>query len=78
MLGLIFDVAITILCGWLFIKGIGLAFKITWGVAQIIATILLILTVPALIVCLVFTGGVVLLVPATMASIAFGLLKGST
>lgn len=75
MIELIFDIAVILLCGWLFIKGIGLAFKITWGVAKIIATILLILAAPALIICLLFAGGVVLLVPVAMVTIAFGLLK---
>ena len=77
MLELIFDIAVIILCGWLFIKGIGLAFKITWGISKIIATILLVLAVPALIICLIFAGGVALLVPVAMVSIAFGLLKNS-
>ena len=77
MLELIYDIAVTILCGWLFIKGIGLAFKTTWGVAQIVATILLILAAPALIVCLMFAGGVALLMPVAMVSIAFGLLKST-
>lgn len=75
MLELIFDIAVILLCGWLFIKGIGLAFKITWGVAKIVATLLLILAAPALIVCIIFAGGVALLVPVAMVSIAFGLLK---
>lgn len=75
MFELIFDIAIIILCAWLFIKGLGLAFKITWGIAKIIATILLILAAPALIICLLFAGGVVLLVPVAMVTIAFGLLK---
>ena len=77
MLELIFDIAVILLCGWLFIKGIGLAFKITWGVAKIIATILLILAAPSLIVCLIFAGGVALLMPIAMVSIAFGLLKST-
>lgn len=75
MLELIFDIAIIILCGWLFIKVIGLAFKITWGLAKIIATVLLILAAPVLIVCLIFASGVALLVPVAMVLIAFGLLK---
>ena len=75
MLELLFDIAIIILCGWLFIKGIGFAFKITWGVAKIVATLLLILAAPALIICLIFVGGFALLVPVAMVTIAFGLLK---
>lgn len=77
MLELIFDIAVVVFCGWLFIKGIGLAFKITWGIAKIIATILLVLAAPALVVCLIFAGGVALLVPVAMVSIAFGLLKST-
>lgn len=77
MLELIFDIAVILLCGWLFIKGIGLAFKITWGLAKIVATLLLILAAPALIVCLIFAGGAVLLIPVAMVSIAFGLLKST-
>ena len=77
MLELIFDIAVILLCGWLFIKGIGLAFKITWGVAKIVATILLILAAPVLIVCLIFAGGIALFIPIAMVSIAFGLLKST-
>ena len=75
MFKLIFDIAVTILFGWMFFKGIGLAFKITWGVTKIVATVFLILAAPVLIVCLIFTGGALLLVPVAMLTIAFGLLK---
>ena len=70
-----FELLVTILCIWLFIKGIGLALKITWGVAKIAATILMILALPVLIVGLLFAGGILLLVPVVLVAIAVGILK---
>ena len=60
---------------WLLVKSIGLAFKLTWGVAKIAASILIGLAFPVLIVCLVFVGGIALLVPVIMIAIAAGILK---
>ena len=60
---------------WLLVKAIGLAFKLTWGVAKIAASILIGLAFPVLIVCFVFVGGIVLLVPVVMIAIAAGILK---
>ena len=60
---------------WLMVKAIGFAFKLTWGIAKIIASILIGLAFPALIVCLVFVGGIALLIPIIMIAIAAGILK---
>lgn len=60
---------------WLLVKSIGLAFKLTWGVAKIAASILIGLAFPVLIVCLGFVGGIALLVPIIMIAIAAGILK---
>ena len=60
---------------WLLVKAIGLAFKLTWGVAKIAASILIGLAFPVLIVCLVFVGGIALMVPIVMIAIAAGILK---
>ena len=60
---------------WLLVKSIGLAFKLTWGVAKIAASILIGLAFPVLIICLVFVGGIALLVPVVMIAIAAGILK---
>ena len=60
---------------WLLVKSIGLAFKLTWGVAKIAASILIGLAFPVLIVCFVFIGGIALLVPLIMIAIAAGILK---
>lgn len=69
------EIIISVLAIWLLIKAIGLAFKLTWGTAKIIATILLALAVPIFIVCLIFAGGFVLLVPVALIAGAIGLLK---
>ena len=56
-------------------KAIGLAFKLTWGVAKLVASILIGLAFPVLIVCFVFVGGIALLAPVIMIAIAAGILK---
>lgn len=62
---------------WLFFKAIGLAFRAAWGAAKIVASLLFAVAVPLLIVCLVFAGGVLLLVPLALIGLAFGLLKAA-
>ena len=60
---------------WLLVKAAGFAFVLTWGVAKIAASILIGVALPVLIVCLVFAGGIVLLVPLVMVATAAGILK---
>ena len=60
---------------WLLVKATQLAFKLTWGAAKIVASVLIGLAFPALMVCLVFVGGIALLVPIAMIAIAAGILK---
>ena len=60
---------------WLLVKAIGLAFKLTWGVAKVTASILIGLALPVLIVCFLFVGGIALLVPLAMVAIAGGFIK---
>ena len=60
---------------WLLVKSIGLAFKLTWGAAKIVASILIGLAFPVLIVCFVFIGCIALLVPVVMIAIAAGIMK---
>ena len=64
-----------IVFAWLLIKAIGLAFKLTWGMAKIIASILVVLALTLLIVCLLFVGGAILIVPVAMIGIAAGIMK---
>ena len=60
---------------WLFFKALGLAFRAAWGTAKILASLLLAVAVPLLVICLVFAGGVMVLLPIALIGAAFGLLK---
>lgn len=60
---------------WLLAKSIGFMFRLTWGVAKVIASILMVVALPALIVCLIFASGIVLLVPIILIAIAAIILK---
>lgn len=70
-----FELLTTAIFLWLLVKTIGFAFRLTWGVAKIAASILIGLALPVLILCLIFAGGIVLLVPLVMIAIAAGILK---
>lgn len=69
------DLIIVILFCWLFFKALGLAFKLAWGTAKIVASVLFAIAVPMLALCLFFAGGLLLLVPLALVGIAFGVLK---
>lgn len=71
------EILLIILFGWLFFKGIGLAFKVTWCAAKVFATILFVIALPALIGCMLFAGGLILLLPVTLIAVAWGLLKAA-
>ena len=60
---------------WLLVKAAGFAFRLTWGVVKIAASILIGVALPVLLVCLIFAGGIVLLVPLVMVATAAGILK---
>lgn len=64
-----------ILFCWLFFKALGLAFKVAWGSAKIVASLLFAVAVPMLVGCLLFAGGLLLLIPVALIGIAFALLK---
>ena len=65
---------VVVLFCWLFFKAAGLAFRVAWGFAKVIASLLLVLALPILILSLIFAGGIVLLVPVAMIGIALALL----
>lgn len=60
------DFLLTVLFICLFFWTIKLLFKLTWGVAKIIAVILLIVSLPTLIGILMVAGGLVLLIPVAL------------
>ena len=70
-----FELLTIVVFVWLLTKAIGLAFKLTWGMAKIVASILMVLALPLLIVCLLFVGGAILIVPVAMIGIAAGIMK---
>lgn len=71
-----FDLLVLVITVWLAVKVLGLLFRTAWGLAKILASLLLALAVPALILCLVFAGGILLLIPALMIAAALGILRG--
>lgn len=70
-----FELLVLILFGWIFFGAVRMAFQVTWGFAKIAASILFALALPVLIVCLLFAGGVVLLLPVALIALAWGVLK---
>ena len=70
-----FELIAVVFFMYIMFKAIGLMLKLTWGMAKIAASILIALALPALIGCLLFAGGIVLLVPLAMIAIAAGIVK---
>jgi len=70
-----FELLVLVLFCWIFFGSIRLMFKIAWGLAKILAVILLVLALPSLIGCLLFASGAILLVPIALVFVAWSLLK---
>jgi len=70
-----FELLVIVAFLWLFVKAIGLTFRISWGIAKIVASILLVLALPVFVVSSVFAGGVFLLLPVALVAGAAGVLK---
>lgn len=70
-----FELLTVVVFVYLMFKAIGFAFKLTWGLAKIIASILIGLALPVLIICFLFVGGIALLIPLLMIAVAVGILK---
>ena len=71
------ELILTVAFSWLFFKAIGLLFKAAWGISKIIASILFAIAVPVLALCLLFAGGIALIVPVILIALALGLLKAA-
>lgn len=65
-----FEFLVIVVFLWLLVKAIGLAFRISWGIAKVVASILIVLACPVLVVCVVFMGGIFLLIPVAILAIA--------
>lgn len=70
-----FELFTIIFFAWLLFKGVGLALKLTWGLAKIAAGVLMVLSLPLLILFLIFAGGMILLIPVAMVGLAIGILR---
>lgn len=70
-----FELLVLVLFCWIFFGSIKLLFKIAWGLAKVLAVILLILALPSLIGCLLYASGVILLLPVALIALAWGMLK---
>ncbi|WP_455501072.1 hypothetical protein [Gemmiger sp.] len=62
---------------WLFVKSVGLAFHLTWGLAKIAATLLFVVALPLLVVFAVIGSLLPLLLPLALVAVAFGILKNA-
>lgn len=69
------DILLTVLFISLFIWTIKLLFKLTWGIAKVIAIILIIIALPTLIGGLMIAGGLILLIPVALIIGAIGIIK---
>lgn len=69
------DILLTILFICLFFWTIKLIFKLTWGIAKVIAIILMIIALPTLIGGLMVAGGLILLIPIALIIGAIGVVK---
>lgn len=69
---------VAVLFIWLLFKATGLVFGLTWGLIKVLAIILLIVALPVLTACLIFAGGIILLMPFGLLLLVFGLLAMSS
>ena len=65
---------IVIFC-WLSFKLLGLFFRMAWGAAKFIASVLFIIALPMLVLMLMFAGGMLLMIPLGLLALALGILK---
>ena len=72
-----FELLVVIAFLWLFMKGFGMAFRVAWSLAKVVAVILFVLAIPALLGGLLLAGGVLLFIPIALVGIGWGILKAT-
>ena len=65
-----FELLVVILFGWFFVKAIGFSAGLAWGAARVVGSVLFVLALPALVLCLIFAVGLMLLLPLLMVGAA--------
>ena len=70
-----FELLTVVVFIWLLASAIKISLTLTWGIAKIVASLLLVLALPILLICLLFVGGIALLIPIIVVAAAAGILK---
>ena len=60
---------------WLFFKGVGLALRMTWGLAKLICVVLMTVALPIAGVCVFMGLAILLLLPVGLLLLALGLMR---
>ena len=60
---------------WLFFKSVGLALRMTWGLAKLIGVVLMTVALPIAGVCVFMSLGMLLLLPVGLLLLALGLMR---
>ena len=68
------ELLVILLFCWIFFGTIRLMLKLAWGLAKILAAVLLVLALPSLIGCLLYASGVILLLPIILVVTAWSIL----
>ena len=61
-----FTLFVLFVFAWLFVKSVGLAFHVTWGLAKFVATLLFVIALPLLVVFAVVGALLPLLLPVPL------------
>ena len=64
-----------LLFGWLFFAFLKTAFRVSWCLTKVLASILSVLALPLLVICMIFAGSALLLIPLLLIAAAFGLVS---
>ena len=69
------EILMLLLFGCLLVKAVRLMFKAAWGLAKVIAIVLMVAALPTLVGILMIVGGIALLFPVVLVGGAVWLLK---
>ena len=69
------SLAALFLFGWFFFKSVGLAFRVAWCAAKVVAAVLFVVALPLMVVGLLIGSIIKLALPLLLIAAAFYLLK---
>ena len=70
-----FEILMICLFLWIAFHLMVFSVRVAWSLAKVISVALFALAIPVMLVCLVFAGGMFLLLPLALISAAYGVLK---